>query len=95
MKHALDDNELSIRFDLKSEENGVGMNEGATQRFATDIAEEILEEKIPETMQSSLGITLSTNLDEYQIEDKMNELFCKALGISREEFLRMQNENNL
>ena len=71
------------------------MNEGATQRFATDIAEEILEEKIPETMQSSLGITLSTNLDEYQIEDKMNELFCKALGISREEFLRMQNENNL
>lgn len=95
MKHALDDNELSIGFDLKSEENGVGMNEGATQRFATDIAEEILEEKIPETMQSSLGITLSTNLDEYQIEDKMNELFCKALGISRAEFLRMQNENNL
>lgn len=95
MKHALDDNELSIGFDLKSEENGVGMNEGATQRFATDIAEEILEEKIPETMQSSLGITLSTNLDEYQIEDKMNELFCKALGISRVEFLRMQNENNL
>lgn len=95
MKHALDDNELSIGFDLKSEENGVGMNEGATQRFATDIAEEILEEKIPETMQSSLGIILSTNLDEYQIEDKMNELFCKALGISRAEFLRMQNENNL
>lgn len=95
MKHALDDNELSIGFDLKSEENGVGMNEGATQRFATDIAEEILGEKIPETMQSSLGITLSTNLDEYQIEDKMNELFCKALGISRAEFLRMQNENNL
>lgn len=95
MKHALDDNELSIGFDLKNEEKGVGMNEGATQRFATDIAEEILGEKIPETMQSSLGITLSTNLDEYQIEDKMNELFCKALGISRAEFLRIQNENNL
>ena len=95
MKHALDDNELSIGFDLKGEEKGVGMNEGATQRFATDIAEEILGEKISETMQSSLGITLSTNLDEYQIEDKMNELFCKALGISRAEFLRIQNENDL
>lgn len=95
MKHALDDNELGIGFDLKSEEKGVGMNEGATQRFATDIAEEILGEKNPETMQSSLGITLSTNLDEYQIEDKMNELFCKAQGISRAEFFRIQNDNNL
>lgn len=95
MKHALDDNGLSIGFDLKNGEKGVGRNEGATQRFATDIAEEILGEKIPETMQSSLGITLKTNLDEYQIEDKLNELFCKALGISRAEFLSMQNERDL
>lgn len=95
MKHALDDNELNIGFHLNNEEKGVGMNEGATQRFATDVAEEILAEKFPETMQTSLGITLSTNLDEYQIEDKINELFCSALGISRAEFLRMQNENDL
>lgn len=96
MKHALDDNELSIGFQLKNQkQKGVGMNEGATQRFATDIAEEILEEKIPKIKQSSLGIALSTDLDEYQIQDKMNELFCKALGISRAEFLRIQNEEDL
>ena len=44
--------------------------------------------------QTSLGIMLNTNLDEYQIEDKMNELLCMALGISQAEFLRMQNESD-
>ena len=86
MKHALDDNEKSIGFESKTEDEGVGINEGATQRFATDIAEEILQVEIPKTEQTSLGIMLNTNLDEYQIEDKMNELLCNALGISRADF---------
>lgn len=94
MKHALDDNEKSIGFESKTEDEGVGINEGATQRFATDIAEEILQVEIPKTEQTSLGIMLNTNLDEYQIEDKMNELICNALGISRADFLKKQNQND-
>lgn len=92
MKHGLDNFPNSIGFQKKRNNENVGSNEGATQRFATDIAEEILGEKIPETQQTSLGITLQTNLDEYQIEDKLNELLCKALGISKAFFLRAQNE---
>lgn len=92
MKHGLDHFSNSIGFH-RGKEN-VGSNEGATQRFATDIAEEMLGIQIPETSQSSLGIAIQTNLDEYQIEDKLNELFCKAMGISRSEFLRAQNEES-
>lgn len=94
MKHALDDNENSIGFDSKIDNKGVGINEGATQRFATDIAEEILGEPIPKKEQTSLGITLSTNLDEYQIEDKMNELLCMALGISKADLFKLQNQSD-
>lgn len=94
MKHALDDNEKSIGFDSKIKGEGTGINEGATQRFATDLAEEILQVEIPNTEQTSLGIMLNTNLDEYQIEDKMNELICNALGISRADFLKKQNQND-
>lgn len=94
MKHALDDNEESIGFDSKQDNKGVGINEGATHRFATNLAEEILEEQIPQKLQTSLGITLNTNLDEYQIEDKMNELLCMALEISQAEFLRIQNQSD-
>lgn len=94
MKHALDDNEESIGFDSKTSNNGVGANEGATQRFATDMAETILNIQIPEKTHSSLGIQINTNLDEYQIEDKINELFCKAIDISRAEFLQAQNEES-
>lgn len=94
MKHALDDNEKSIGFDSKIKGEGTGINEGTTQRFATDLAEEILQVEIPKTEQTSLGIMLNTNLDEYQIEDKMNELICNALGISRADFLKKQNQND-
>lgn len=94
MKHALDDNEESIGFDYKTSNMGVGGNEGATQRFATDMAEAILNIQIPETSHSSLGIQISTNLDEYQIEDKLNELFYKAIGVSRADFLQAQNEES-
>lgn len=94
MKHALDDNENSIGFDSKIDNKGVGLNEGATQRFATDIAEEILGEPIPKKEQTSLGITLNTNLDEYQIEDKMNELLCMALGISKADLFKLQNQSD-
>ena len=94
MKHALDDNEKSIGFDSKVKDEGTGIKEGATHRFATDLAEEILQVEIPKTEQTSLGIMLNTNLDEYQIEDKMNELLCDALGISRADFLKKQNQND-
>ncbi|MBR2588614.1 MAG: hypothetical protein IKD77_05375 [Bacilli bacterium] len=94
VKHGLDDFDNSIGFDRNYDDQNVGINEGVTQRFATDIAEEMLGEKINETIQTSLGIPLKTNLDEYQIEDHLNELFCKALGISMAELIKAQNEES-
>lgn len=89
IKHGLDHYDESIGFE--HQDKGVGMNEGATQRFATDVAEEILQIEFPRNIQSSLGIQFNTHLDEYQIEDKLNELFCIAVGISMNEFIKMQN----
>lgn len=89
IKHGLDHYDESIGFEYQ--DKGVGMNEGATQRFATNVAEEILQIEFPRNIQSSLGIQFNTHLDEYQIEDKLNELFCIALGISMNEFIKMQN----
>lgn len=94
IKHALDDFGDRIGFEDETSHEGVGRNEGATQRFATDMAEEILGEKVEPTIQKSLGISLLTNLDEYQLEDRINELFCKAIGISRADFFRMQNSQD-
>ena len=89
-KHGLDHYDEVIGF--KYQDNGVGINEGATQRFATDMAEEILQIKFPRDIQSSLGIRFNTYLDEYQIEDKLNKLFCIAMEISIEDFIKMQND---
>lgn len=94
IKHGLDDIDGKIGFQMKNNE-GIGRNEGATQRFATDMAEIMLGERFPEKEQTSLGITLNTKLDEYQLEDKINSLFCEALGISMVDFIRMQNEEDL
>ena len=90
MKHALDHYDDCVGFEVG--DSGVGMNEGATQRFATDLAEEILHIEIPRESHSSLGVNMTTHLDEYQLEDKINELFCIAMGISMEDFIRMQND---
>ena len=90
IKHGLDHYDNSIGY--HTNEKGVGSNEGATQRFATDMAEAILNIKIPKKIQKSLGIEIETHLDEYQIEDKMNEFFCIAMGISMENFIKMQND---
>lgn len=95
MKHSLDQYPDRIGFQQLSNNFMVGANEGATQRFAIDMTEELLGRKIPQTMQKSLGVYLTTNLDEYQIEDKMNELLCNALGITKKEFISAQNEVNL
>ena len=89
IKHGLDHYDESIGFEVN--DKNVGSNEGATQRFATDMAEAMLGVKFPRTIQTSLGIQINTHLDEYQIEDKLNELFCLAMGISLEKFIQMQN----
>ena len=90
IKHGLDHYDEIIGFEYQ--DKGVGINEGATQRFATDMTEEILQIKFPRERNSSLGINFNTHLDEYQIEDKLNELFCIAMNISMEDFIKMQND---
>lgn len=91
IKHGLDHYNKAIGFEY--EDKGVGINEGATQRFATDMAEEILNIKFPRNIKSSLGVQFNTHLDEYQIEDKLNELFCIAMGIRMENFIKLQSES--
>ena len=89
LKHALDHDEDYIGFEHNN--IGVGINEGATQRFATEMTEAILHKKIYNRSKRTLGIRTKTKLDEYQIEDKLNELFCMTMQITMTDFIRMQN----
>ena len=58
IKHGLDHYDESIGFEYQ--DKGIGMNEGATQRFATDVAEEILQIEFPRSKFSLINLnTLS------------------------------------
>lgn len=94
IKHGLDDVDGRIGFQMQ-DNRGVGRNEGVTQRFATNMAEILMGKEILEKEQTCMGVTLNTNLDEYQLEDKINSLFCEALGISETDFIKMQNAEDL
>ena len=74
---------------------GIGQNESSTERFATDVAEVILEKKVPVKKIDIIGLQLESNLCFYHIEDTLNEIFCNAIGLSRGELLQIQNETEL
>lgn len=77
------------------DEKGIGQNESCTERFATDVAEEILGKKIDKRNVKVIGLEIESNLPNYHIEDTLNMLFCEAMQISTGELLRIQNERSL
>lgn len=87
--HAIDFDGKNHGFQSE-DDYGIGINEGATQRKAENIVKKILQISPEIKMQNSIGCNLETDLDEYQIEDRFNQLYAKALGISFEDLLRKQ-----
>ena len=92
--HAIDDRGDSVgyqRDDVSYIMPGVGINEGATQRKAENIVKKMLGVEPKIRKETSIGIELSTDLNEYEIEDKLNQLLARALGITYNDFLRINN----
>lgn len=92
--HAIDFDGKNQGFKSGDDNIGIGIEEGATQRKAETIVKKILNIKPVIKEQESIGCKLETDLDEYQIEDKFNQLYAKALGISFEHFLKLQGKSN-
>ena len=93
--HAFDDKKKTTGFQQNEGKSfinkGTGINEGVTQRKAENVAKRILGIKPKQSEEESIGVKLVTDLDEYEIEDKMSRLLAKAMGISYEEFIKMSS----
>ncbi len=77
------------------DEKGIGQNESCTERFATDVAEEILGERIKSKKFQAIGLNFESNMPNYHIEHYLNRLLCKAMQISMGELLKAQNGRSL
>lgn len=105
LKHLLDqyndyDNEhhidnSHIGFHQQHSDFGKGQNESTTERFAVNMMEEFTGNKATIHSYNELNVSFDTDMVRYQIEDKLNKLFCEALGIEQDELISMQNDENM
>lgn len=77
------------------DEKGIGQNESCTERFAIDVAEEIMGESIKSKKFKAIGLDFDSNMPNYQIEDYLNRLLCRAMQIPLSELLKAQNGKSL
>ena len=57
--------------------------------------EEFTGNKAPINSYYELNVSFDTDMVRYQIEDKLNKLFCQALGIEQDELISMQNDKDM
>ena len=74
---------------------GIGQNESCTERFAVDVAEEILGEKIKSKQFQAIGLNFNSNMPNYHIEDYLNRLLCESMQISLGDLLKAQNGRSI
>lgn len=75
--------------------NGIGQNESCTERFAVDVAEEILGETIESKNFQAIGLNFDSNMPNFHIEDYLNRLLCEAMQIPMGDLLIAQNGRSL
>lgn len=93
--HAFDDNKKTMGYQVNGGNHyihdGVGINEGVTQRKAENVAKKIVGVEPKYSEEESIGVKIVTDLDEYEIEDRMSCLLAKAMGVSYEDFIKMRS----
>lgn len=106
LKHYLDTYHVSGIITKESEKSrvgfhclyddvGRGLNESTTERFAVNMTEAFLAVKIPNTQFKFFELDFPSNMERYQIIDRLIHLFCIATGINMNEFISMQNDENI
>lgn len=75
--------------------NGIGQNESCTERFAVDVAEEILGETIESNKFQAIGLNFDSNMPNFHIEDYLNRLLCEVMQIPMGDLLIAQNGRSL
>lgn len=104
LKHLLDqyfdyNNEQHINehigFHQQYSDFGKGQNESITERFAMNMMEEFTGHKRTTTSYDSLNLNFKTDMVRYQIEDRLNQLFCESMEIELDDLISMQNDESM
>lgn len=74
---------------------GIGQNESITDRFAIEMAKSFTNNNIRTTLFDTFNLIFQTDMVRYQVEDKLNQLFCKSIGITLDELISMQNDEKM
>lgn len=84
-----------IGFHQQYSDFGKGQNESITERFAMNMMEEFTGNKRASTLYDSLNLNFKTDMVRYQIEDRLNQLFCDSVGIELDDIISMQNDESM
>ena len=84
-----------IGFHQQYSDFGIGQNESITERFAMNMMEEFTGNKRANTSYDSLNLNFKTDMVRYQIEDRLNQLFCDSVGIELDDLISMQNDESM
>lgn len=84
-----------IGFHYQHSGNGIGQNESITDRFAINMAKLFKNNNIRTTIFDAFNLNFETDMVRYQVEDKLNQLFCSSMGITLDELISMQNDENM
>ena len=74
---------------------GVGQNESVTDRFAINMTKLFENTDIPTVTFNAFNLNFQTDMIRYQVEDRLNQLFCTSMGITLDELIIMQNDENM
>ena len=74
---------------------GIGQNESITDRFAINMATSFANNNIKATSFNAFNLSFQTDMVRYQVEDKLNQLFCSSIGITLDELISVQNDESM
>ena len=59
------------------------------------MAKSFANNNIRNTSFDAFNLSFQTDMVRYQVEDKLNKLFCTSMGITLDELISMQNDENM
>lgn len=84
-----------VGFHYQHSGNGIGQNESITDRFAINMAKLFTNNNIRTRTFDAFYLSFETDMIRYQVEDKLIQLFCTSTGITLDELISMQNDENM
>ena len=91
--HHIDNSHVGFHYQYSG--IGICQNESITERFAVNVARLFPNTNIKPKLFTAFNFNFHTDMVRYQVEDKLNSIFCMVMGISLDELISMQNDENM